>query len=116
MDTPVVNIKNFVEPTEKYCTELKKYNLSLSNSFETLKLWFNGDLLQWTYYYKRVEEKDKNDLNIAYKEFCDLYNVTITSKELVEKFGDYSNEDFDALIKYLLEFNTNSDLNETSKQ
>jgi hypothetical protein len=97
MDVPVINTTNFVEPTEKYCTELKKNNLSCN-----VKLWFNGDLLQWTYYYKNVKEKDKEELNKAYKEFCDFYNVTITPEDLKEKFNDYPVDDFSNLSRYLI--------------
>ena len=110
MEAPIINTTNFFEPTEKYSAELKEHFPE-----SDIKLWFNADLLQWMNYFKSVNVYDKVQLNDAYRNFCEHYEVKITGEELLEKFGEYSQDEFTTLVRYLIH-NTPKLQNDTNRQ
>jgi hypothetical protein len=101
MDTPVLNTKNFLDPSEEYILEMQ--NVNPRESREGCKLWFNADLLQWTHYYQKVTAERATMLDDAYLNFALFYKLKITPAELLENFSDYPQEDFNALLHYIFE-------------
>jgi len=89
----MINRTNFLEPTQVYIdTVIKsdKYNA------ETIKDWFNADLIQFSFLYTSF----KNDPDfIEYNEskFVE-FQIPMTIEEIVENFKHYSPEMYSELI------------------
>lgn len=95
--------KNFIEPTLKYVEYITGGE---QWKYASPKEWFNGDLMYWAFCYKFEKEENMDMLNVAYKEFCDAYDVELSTEELI-MFQKYSEKDYHKVVKYLLDTNTN---------
>lgn len=91
-----LNTINFLEPTKKYTEEW------LESHRDYCREWFNADLIFWAAQFKSEAENQREKVEIAYKHWCTGMEVNLNTEELIEKFGDYSQDDFCALMKHLI--------------
>jgi len=90
----MIDKTKFLEPTEIY---LKENQLGYDN-LETVKNWFNIDLIYFAMQFKNSDYAVAIETQLGYQDFCKHYNITLTAEELNTLFGDYPKDSFDKLV------------------
>ena len=92
----MIDTSKYFEPTEKYVTDWKDSFMG-----DNFKSWFNADLLCYVSNFNH-NGMDEPELLRAYDGFCKFYEITITPKELMEKFAGITKEEIDELKMSLI--------------
>lgn len=90
----MIDKSKFLEPTEAYAKE----NILANENPKIAKDWFNIDLIFFAMQYKNKDYQQAIKVQEGYQEFCDIYDIKLTSSELNELFGDYPKTEFDELV------------------
>ena len=84
---------NFMDVPKQFLNEWEDRIPTLN-----IKYLFNADLIHFALTFKK-EGVDNDDLNEAYGNYCKFYGFSLPPKELLKKFGDYTDEDLNVLMK-----------------
>lgn len=99
----MINRSNFYEPTEAYIADFGGF------SEEIIKDWFNGDLIYIAKTYNREisNNKDITEFMDFFNNFTSEFKITLTIAEIHERFKDYSVDEFNEMMKYLIKESKN---------